>query len=66
MTTNRDVMKRADALERLLTLDESVHPPACMCAIKSRVVEHHASDCPYRMALELIVELRAMFREEKT
>lgn len=34
-----------------------VHPAGCNCAIKSRDVSHHATNCPYRALREFLADL---------
>jgi hypothetical protein len=48
------IVKRLDILERLLSSEATLHPPACNCAIKSRNEANHLPECPYRQIKELV------------
>lgn len=55
---DKSIEKRLLVLERLLADESGVHPVGCNCAIKSRAVEHHMRECPYRQLVELLPMLR--------
>lgn len=58
------IERRLVVLEHLLAADTTVHPPACNCAIMSRVVTHHDRECPYRLLSEMIPLIRSALGKE--
>jgi hypothetical protein len=52
-----DIYRRLEIIEKLLDDPTLVHPAGCNCAIKSRDIGHHATDCPYRALRQFLADL---------
>jgi hypothetical protein len=56
------IARRLEIITNLLNDETPVHPIGCNCAIKSRLIAHHAQDCPYRALREMVRVLRDRVR----
>lgn len=56
--TQKTIAKQIAVIEKLLVEDGLVNPPGCNCAIKSRYLVDHATNCPWRLLTEILPTLR--------